>query len=177
MTTQVTHSIARHARMLLALTFIAGGLLLLPQHITASAAGPTVVTIQFDDGNADVYQALAMLNAHGMHATFYVNTGFIGDATHLSWTQLQALFATGNDIGGHTLTHANLSSDRPRSHASLPGPRQPACERSPTDRVCLPVRVVRCWHGTGGCSLRLQQRAWGLWGERYQGLCRDHSTC
>ena len=45
---------------------------------------------------------------HGMHATFYVNTGFIGDATHLSWTQLQALFAAGNDSRGHTLTHVDL---------------------------------------------------------------------
>jgi peptidoglycan/xylan/chitin deacetylase (PgdA/CDA1 family) len=66
------------------------------------------VTIEFDDGNADQYQALAMLNAHGMHATFYVNTGFIGDSTHLTWTQLQQLFAAGNDIGGHTLTHTDL---------------------------------------------------------------------
>lgn len=108
MTRRVTHRITRHARLLLALAFIAGGLLLLPHDTTASAAAQTVVTIQFDDGNADVYQALAMLNARGMHATFYVNTGFIGDATHLSWAQLQALIAAGNDIGGHTLTHVDL---------------------------------------------------------------------
>jgi peptidoglycan/xylan/chitin deacetylase (PgdA/CDA1 family) len=73
-----------------------------------AATSPTVVTIQFDDGNANQYQALALLNAHGMHATFYVNTGVIDDSAHLSWSQLQDLFAAGNDIGGHTLTHANL---------------------------------------------------------------------
>ena len=50
-----------------------------------AATAPTVVSIQFDDGSADQYGALAILNAHGMHATFYVNTGFTGDATHLSW--------------------------------------------------------------------------------------------
>ena len=76
--------------------------------LRASATVQTVVTIQFDDGNADAYQALAMLSAHSMHATFYVNTGFIGDSTHMSWAQLQTLFANGNDIGGHTLTHTDL---------------------------------------------------------------------
>ena len=42
-----------------------------------AASAPTVVTIQFDDGTADQYGALAILGAHGMHATFYVNTGVI----------------------------------------------------------------------------------------------------
>ena len=48
------------------------------------AAGQTVVTIGFDDGNADQYTARAILSAHNMHATFFVNTGVIGDSTHLS---------------------------------------------------------------------------------------------
>jgi peptidoglycan/xylan/chitin deacetylase (PgdA/CDA1 family) len=84
------------------------GIFTLHARIAAAAASPTVVTIQFDDGNADAYLALAMLNAHGMHATFYINSGFTGDSTHMSWAQLQDLFAAGNDIGGHTLTHVNL---------------------------------------------------------------------
>ena len=36
---------------------------LLLHHVTASAAAQTVVTMEFDDGNADQYQALAMLSA------------------------------------------------------------------------------------------------------------------
>jgi peptidoglycan/xylan/chitin deacetylase (PgdA/CDA1 family) len=108
MNRRVTHTIARYAGLLLVLALIAGGVLLLPRHHTARAAATTVVTIEFDDGNADQYQALAMLNAHGMNATFYVNTGFIGDSTHLTYAQLQQLFAAGNDIGGHTLTHTDL---------------------------------------------------------------------
>jgi peptidoglycan/xylan/chitin deacetylase (PgdA/CDA1 family) len=78
-----------------------------------AAAARTVVTIQFDDGNADQYQALPWLTAHGMHATFYVNTGFIGDASHLSWAQAQNLSAAGNDVGGHTLTHVDLKKLKP----------------------------------------------------------------
>jgi len=108
MNRRVTHTIAKLAGLLLVLALIAGGVLLLPRHHTVKAAATTVVTIEFDDGNADQYQALAMLNAHGMHATFYVNTGFIGDSTHLTYTQLQQLFAAGNDIGGHTLTHTDI---------------------------------------------------------------------
>jgi len=104
----VTRGIAGYSRLFLAAALLAAGMFLLLHHTKALAAAPTVVTIEFDDGNADQYQALAMLNARGMHATFYVNTGFIGDSTHLSWSQLQGLFAAGNEIGGHTLTHANL---------------------------------------------------------------------
>src|SRR5919206_103956 len=92
-----------------------------------AATSSTVVTIQFDDGSADQYAALAMLNAHGMHATFYVNTGFTGDATHLSWTQLSDLHAAGNEIAGHTLTHAHLK------HLKTADARHEVCD----DRVNL----------------------------------------
>ncbi len=73
----------------------------------ASGAVTTVVSIQFDDGVADQFGALAVLNAHGMHATFYVNSGVIGDSAHMSWAQLSDLSVAGNEIAGHTLTHAN----------------------------------------------------------------------
>jgi endoglucanase len=69
---------------------------------------PTVVTIQFDDGVADQIDTLPILSAHGMHATYYVNTGVIGDPTHMTWNQLQQLAAAGNELAGHTLTHVNL---------------------------------------------------------------------
>jgi peptidoglycan/xylan/chitin deacetylase (PgdA/CDA1 family) len=46
--------------------------------IARAAVQPTVVTIQFDDGNADVYQLFSGLNNHGFPATFYVNSGASG---------------------------------------------------------------------------------------------------
>ena len=73
------------------------------------ATVPTDVTIQFDDGSADQYAALAMLNAHGMHAIFYVNTGFVGDATHMTWTQLSDLHAAGTRSPA-TRSHTPTSS-------------------------------------------------------------------
>jgi len=68
----------------------------------------TVVSIQFDDGVADQIGALSILDAHGMDATFYVNTAVIGDADHLSWSELTDLAAAGNEIAGHTLHHDNI---------------------------------------------------------------------
>lgn len=75
----------------------------------AAAATPTVVTIGFDDGTADQLAALPILQAHGMTATFFVNTGSIGDAEHLSWAGLHSVFDAGNEIAGHTLNHVNLA--------------------------------------------------------------------
>ncbi len=72
--------------------------------------GPVVVTLGFDDGYADQYTARSILSAHVMHATFFVNSGVIGDAVHLSWTELTDLYADGNEIGGHGLTHDNLKN-------------------------------------------------------------------
>ncbi len=73
-----------------------------------AATSPTTVTIQFDDGNADQYQALAILGPHGMHATFYVNSGPVGDSSHMTWSQLTDLALAGHEIAGHTITHANV---------------------------------------------------------------------
>ena len=74
----------------------------------AVSGSPTFVSIQFDDGNADQIQALSVLQAHSMHATFYVNSGFIGDSTHMTWGELQQLFAAGDEIAGHTLDHVDI---------------------------------------------------------------------
>ncbi len=111
-------------------TLIVGVLLmtLTSMSVTASyAAGQTVVSIQFDDGTADQYTARSILSAHGMHATFYVNSGFIGDSAHMTWAQLQDLYTDGNEIAGHTLTHANLK------HMKTADARQEVCG----DRVNL----------------------------------------
>ena len=74
-----------------------------------AAAASTVVTIGFDDGTVDQLGALPILQAHGMTATFFVNSGSIGDPEHLSWADLHTLFGAGNEIAGHTLNHVNLA--------------------------------------------------------------------
>ena len=85
---------------------------------TASATDPvpivlsptTVVTIGFDDGTVDQFAARRPLKRHGMNATFFINSGPVdaGDPDHMTVSQLQALQAAGNEIGGHTVDHANI---------------------------------------------------------------------
>ena len=77
-----------------------------------AATASTVVTIGFDDGTVDQLAALPILQAHGMTATFFVNTGPIiaGDSGHLSWADLHTLFNAGNEIAGHTVNHTGLKA-------------------------------------------------------------------
>jgi hypothetical protein len=77
----------------------------------AAASTPVVVTLGFDDGTVDQFDiGFPILSAHGMHATFFVNTGPVlaGDPAHMTWEDLHALFNAGNEITGHTIDHADL---------------------------------------------------------------------
>ena len=78
----------------------------------AAAVAPTVVTIEWHDGNADQINVLPILDdpARPMHATWLVNTGPIlaHDPAKLTVAQVQAIFNDGNEVGGHTLDHVNV---------------------------------------------------------------------
>jgi peptidoglycan/xylan/chitin deacetylase (PgdA/CDA1 family) len=100
----------------LALLVFAGGWALPTTAATASDPVPLVltptvyVTIGFDDGTADQFAARRPLRQHGMHATFFINSGPIaaGDPDHMTVEQLTRLATLGNEIGGHTVDHANI---------------------------------------------------------------------
>ena len=97
----------RQSRIVAAAALAAGSLLAGPA--VAHAAPLTVVTIQFDDGNADTVQWIdGSLNTHGFNATWYVNSGSIATAGHLTWAQLTSLSAAGNEIGSHTINHVDI---------------------------------------------------------------------
>ena len=75
-------------------------------------ARTTVVSLTFDDGRASQFQTRQMLAAHGMRATFFVNSGQIGTApssSHMRLDQLRALRAAGHEIGGHSFEHRRLT--------------------------------------------------------------------
>jgi Polysaccharide deacetylase len=77
----------------------------------AAATVPTiVVSIEWHDGNADQIDVPPILDSRHMHATWVVNTDPIlaGDPSKLSVTDVQAIFADGNEVGGHTLDHVNV---------------------------------------------------------------------
>ena len=69
---------------------------------------PVVVSLTYDDGIADQMQAASMMASHGMHGTFYVNSGRFGIQGRMSVADVQALQAAGNEVGGHTVSHADL---------------------------------------------------------------------
>src|SRR5439155_10371482 len=74
----------------------------------------TKVSLTFDNGTISQYslgyqQALA---PHGAHATFFVNSGNIGESSNtMTWAQLSTLAGAGNDIGGKTVNSTNLTTD------------------------------------------------------------------
>ena len=75
-------------------------------------AAKTIVSIEFDDGIETQFQTLAMLQAHGMHGTYFVNSGLTTDdiAWRMSWPQLRQIAAAGNEIAGHSWDHADLTT-------------------------------------------------------------------
>lgn len=67
-----------------------------------------IVSLTFDDGDADNYLVRSVLEKDGFHATFYISSGLTGTEGFMTLEQLRGLYEDGNDIGGHTLDHVNL---------------------------------------------------------------------
>ena len=76
----------------------------------AAAATPVTVSLTFDDGWDSQQTAATMLAAHGLKGTFYVNSANIDQPGYLTWAQLTAINAAGNEVAGHTLTHPDLTT-------------------------------------------------------------------
>jgi putative cell wall-binding protein/peptidoglycan/xylan/chitin deacetylase (PgdA/CDA1 family) len=76
----------------------------------ALEGAPTVVSITFDDSNANQMAAAEILNANNLDATFYTLTGFIGQAGYQTRADLNALAAAGHEIGSHTVTHPDMAT-------------------------------------------------------------------
>ncbi|ALV44554.1 hypothetical protein MB46_02500 [Arthrobacter alpinus] len=76
----------------------------------AQAAVPSTVTLTFDDANLDQVGAATFINNLGMKGTFFTPSGYIGSPNYMSVSQVQALQAAGNEIGGHSVTHPDLTT-------------------------------------------------------------------
>jgi hypothetical protein len=75
-----------------------------------AGAAQTIVSLTFDDGKASQSQMRSVLAAHGMKGTFFVNSAAVGASYSMSWQDLHDLAADGNEIGGHTLDHVDLTT-------------------------------------------------------------------
>jgi peptidoglycan/xylan/chitin deacetylase (PgdA/CDA1 family) len=86
--------------------------------LPACASAQTVVSLTFDDGIATQNQVVPLLTSHGMTGTFFINSGNVGaNSYYMTWSNVDAVAAAGNEIGGHTVDHqrlTNLTADQQR---------------------------------------------------------------
>jgi peptidoglycan/xylan/chitin deacetylase (PgdA/CDA1 family) len=88
--------------------------------LAKSGTPGSAVRITFDDGEQSQYHnALPLLAAHGISATYFVTPGLIGTAAKfLGWDELKALQNAGHSIQSHGWSHKFLSfcSEHELSH-------------------------------------------------------------
>ena len=70
----------------------------------------TVVSLTFDDGDADQMAAARVLHRYRLPATFYIITGAVGTPGYVTVPDLHQLAADGDEIGGHTVSHLRLTA-------------------------------------------------------------------
>ncbi len=105
------------SRLVLALALLAlatfGSACASTQAAEAPPKPETVVSLTFDDGHEGQYQLRQVFKDFGVRGTFYLNSETMGIWPRMSWEEAENLARDGNDIGGHTLTHAKLTQVSP----------------------------------------------------------------
>jgi peptidoglycan/xylan/chitin deacetylase (PgdA/CDA1 family) len=107
----------RQNRTLLLLIIAAAMLLLfgstglIRSRASHTAATPAVVSLTFDDGQATHAATKTMLQSHGMAGTYYINSALVGSSGYyMTWPQIHDMANAGDEIGGHTLHHTNVTT-------------------------------------------------------------------
>jgi peptidoglycan/xylan/chitin deacetylase (PgdA/CDA1 family) len=72
-------------------------------------AGPTVISLEFDHAFSDQLPAIELANRLGLKVTVFAMSGRIAQPTYMTLAQLRRVQGSGNEIGGHTIDHADLS--------------------------------------------------------------------
>lgn len=73
------------------------------------------ILITIDDGYSSIYHiAYPILKKYGFTATLFIYTDFVGMGRNaITWEQLRKMKSDGFSIGSHTLSHADLTKQRP----------------------------------------------------------------
>jgi peptidoglycan/xylan/chitin deacetylase (PgdA/CDA1 family) len=134
------------------------------------ASPERVVAITFDDGFADVHAvAWPELRRHGLTATVYVATGYVGATSRwlkdegeggrvmLGWDQVADLARNGIEIGAHTESHVALDTTSPARAA-----REIVRSRDALAAVVGPVASFAYPFGYHRRSVRRQVRQAGF---------------
>src|SRR5436190_6362377 len=84
-------------------------------HPVDATSVSTTVTLTWDDATISQY-TLAFQRAmqpHSVEGTFFINSGHVGAGPgFMTWGDVRALAAAGNDVAGHTIDHVNLVDPR-----------------------------------------------------------------
>ena len=75
-----------------------------------SSPDESIVVICFDDGWKTQLNASEVLDTFGFKATFGLVTSYVGYPAYMSWEEIQALNAKGNDIESHSYSHIDLTN-------------------------------------------------------------------
>ncbi|MFA5158387.1 MAG: polysaccharide deacetylase family protein [Patescibacteria group bacterium] len=67
------------------------------------------IILTFDDGYADNYQAFTSLKKNGQLGVFYIISGYLGRAEHLTASQIKEISDSGMEIGSHSQSHPDLT--------------------------------------------------------------------
>ncbi len=83
--------------------------------VQASTPQRGIITLTFDDGTPSQYDtAFPLMQARGIHGTFYVNTGYCPTqdwgGTTITIPQLLEMQTAGNEIGSHSVTHPDFTT-------------------------------------------------------------------
>ena len=93
---------AHHVRTLTATELRAG--------LARGTRPENAVVLTFDDGYAEAATTVfPLLQRYGARATFFVSSGFVGTPNHLSWRQMRAMRAAGDEIACHGTEHLDLT--------------------------------------------------------------------
>jgi peptidoglycan/xylan/chitin deacetylase (PgdA/CDA1 family) len=103
----------RLRRFAAVISVLAAPLLSVAAGSVAAQASPTraIISLTFDDSDLDQFtDAFPLLQQYGMTGTFYTISGYIGvNPGYMTLPDLQALYNAGNEIGGHTVLHPDLT--------------------------------------------------------------------
>jgi peptidoglycan/xylan/chitin deacetylase (PgdA/CDA1 family) len=140
----------------------------------ADAATPriTVVSLTFDDSDADQIPAAQTLLSNGLRGTFFVNSGFLGAAGYMTTAQVQALAKAGNEIGGHTVNHPDLTTI-----STAEAKRQICLDRSNLSSLGLSVTDFAYPFASQNASVQSIVRACGYNSARGLGDIRSPFGC
>ncbi len=121
------------------------------------------VIITFDDGALDVYQnAFPIMQKLGFVGTFYIVSNRLRAIDFVNVTQLREMIAAGWEIGSHSHSHKDLTSE-PQFHQCR-GIRieegTDRCDRCSCQLFCLPVRADRSGGRRPYCCLWIYQCGW-----------------